>query len=255
MIIVPPIFLHMAMARDVREQLDSETVAQHPGAYYLGATSPDIRVLTRADRKETHFFDLAVTDHQDSVAGLFAAHPRLAKPEELNPETVAWVAGYIGHLALDEEWITAVYRPHFGQLAALGGAGEGDAMDRVLQYELDRRRREDPETAADIRAALEGCSLAIDAGFLDSETLRKWLEVAVDMTRHPPTWERFRYQGGRHLRTAGIDSEEKLAAFMERIPEVLERTLRHVSTAHVDAYLERSKERALRAAEQYLGKR
>ena len=244
----------MATAKDVREQLGSQVLEEHAGAYYLGSTSPDIRVLTRWERKRTHFFDLNVTEHQDSIAGLFAAHPHLAEADRLNPETAAFVAGYIGHLALDETWITQVYRPHFGQLKALGGDAQADAMDRVLQYELDRRRREDAEGAAEIRAALEGCSLAIDVGFLDSETLGRWLEVAIDMTKHPPTWERFRYQGGRHLRSAGIDSEEALAAFMEQVPQVLERTIRHVSTAHVDAYLEQSSEKALRAAAWYLGR-
>lgn len=250
---MPPIFLHMAMAKDVRRQLRAAATDDHAGEYYLGATSPDIRVLTRWDRSQTHFFDLTSVGHQDSVRAMFEAHPHLAHAERLNPATAAWVAGYIGHLTLDEMWITRVYRPHFGQLSALGGAGEANVMDRVLQYELDRRRREDREDSAEIRAALEGCSLAIDAGFLDSDTLRRWLEVAIDQTRHPPTWDRFRFQGGRHLRGAGLDSDEALQAFLERVPEVLERTIRHVSTAHVDAYLEESTERALRIAEGYLG--
>jgi Zinc dependent phospholipase C len=251
---VPPIFLHMATARDVRRQL-ADGLAGQEGAYYLGATSPDIRVLTRWERERTHFFDLNDTEHQDSVAAMLEAYPDLADAARLNRESAAFVAGYLTHLTLDETWITQVYRPHFGQLSALGGGAQANVMDRVLQYELDRRRREDVEGAAEIRAALEGCSLAIDVGFLDSETLRRWLEVAIDMTRHPPTWERFRFQGGRHLKTAGVDSEDALSEFMQRVPEVLEQTLRHVSTAHVDAYLEQSKERALIAAERYLGER
>ena len=251
---MPPLFLHLATARDVREALGAGVLEEHAGAYYLGATSPDIRVLTRWERERTHFFNLHVMEHQDSIAAMFEAHPQLADAERLNPETAAFVAGYMGHLALDETWITQVYRPHFGQLSALGGQGEADVMDRVLQYELDRRRREDAEAAAEIRLALQGCSLAIHVGFLDSDTLRRWLEVAIDMTRHPPTWERFRFQGGRHLRSAGIDSEDALTELLERVPEVLERTIRHVSTAHVDAYLQQSTEKALRAAEHYLGK-
>ncbi len=250
---VPPIFLHMAMARDVGERLDSSTLNDHAGAYYLGSTSPDIRVLTRWDRSQTHFFDLSVTEHQDSVAAMFAAYPHLVTADKLNGETAAFVAGYIGHLTLDETWITRVYRPHFGQVSALGGDAQADVMDRVLQYELDRRRREDAETSLAIREALEGCELAVNVGFLDSDTLRRWREVAVDVTRHPPTWERFKFQGGRHLRHAGLDSDEALEAFMEQIPDVLERTIRHVSTVHVDAYLEQSRDMALRAARSYLG--
>ncbi len=245
----------MAMARDVAQRLGGSPVMAQPGAYFLGSTSPDIRVLTRWERERTHFFDLAVTAHQDSVAAMFAEHSHLADAANLDPAPAAWVAGYIGHLALDETWITAVYRPHFGQLSALGGGAQANIMDRVLQYELDRRRREDPELSTGIRSALESCSLAFDVGFLDSETLKRWLDVAIDITRHPPTWDRFKFQGGRHLRGSGLESDDAIDRFVQEIPDVLERTIRHVSTAHIDAYIEQASERALEAAERFFGRR
>jgi hypothetical protein len=252
---VPPIFLHMAMARDVRARLSSDLLSDRAGAYFLGATTPDIRVITRWERERTHFFDLGVTEHQDSVEAMFTEHPHLRDAARLTPETVAFVSGFIGHLALDETWIVQVYRPHFGQLSALGGDAQANVMDRLLQFELDRRRREETDAAREIRQALECCSLDIHVGFLDSETLRRWLEVAIDQTRHPPDWERFRQIGSRHLKGAGIESGEALEEFMARVPEVLERTIRHVSTAHVDAYLEQSVEKAALAAQRYLGQR
>ena len=250
---MPPIFLHMAMARDVQAAVESAALNEHPGAYYLGATTPDIRVLTRWDRSRTHFFDLDVFEHQDSVAELFAQHPELAKPEHLSPETVAFVAGYVTHLCLDERYINDVYRPYFGQQSALGGSLAANMMDRLLQFELDRRRREDPEASAQIREALEGCSLAIHVGFLDSETLAKWLQVAIDQTRHPPDWRRFRYQGGRHLPGVNLESDEALDAFLQRVPELLQQTMEHVSTKQVDAYLEQATESASVAVRRYLG--
>ncbi len=251
---MPPIFLHMAMARDVRERLAALVTAEHPGAYYLGASSPDIRVITRWERARTHFFDLSDLGHQDSVATMFLHHPDLADAGRLPPPAAAFVAGYIGHLALDETWITTVYRPHFGQQSALGGNTRANLMDRLLQYELDRRRREAPEHAAEIRTALEGCSLACDVGFLDSATLRRWLEVAIDVTRHPPDYEMFLLQlrRRRHFAPGESPSERDLIETVEQIPEVLETTLRHVSTAHVDAYLEQATERAVAAAARYL---
>jgi hypothetical protein len=245
----------MAMARDVGARVGSGLLAAQAGPYYFGSTSPDIRVLTRWERERTHFFDLGSHEHQDSVAAMFAEHPQLADAGRLSPETAAFVAGYIGHLALDQTWIEEVYRPHFGQLSALGGDAQANIMDRLLQFELERRRREEPETVAGVRAALECCSLAIDVGFLDSDTLRRWLDVAIDQTRHPPSWDRFRQVASRHLRGAGIDTEEALAEFMARVPDVLERTMRHVSTTHVDAYLEQSTDKATRIAEKYLGGR
>ena len=250
---MPPIFLHMAMARDIERRLQHPAVRDRPGEYYLGSTTPDIRAITRWDRARTHFFDLAVEEHQDSVAELFAQHPHLAKPEQLSPETVAFVAGYVTHLCLDERYILEMYRPYFGQQSTLGGDLAANTMDRLLQFELDRQRREEPETSAEIRAALEGCSLAIDVGFLDSETLGKWLQVAIDQTRHPPDWRRFRFQGGRHLPGIDLESDEALDEFMQRVPELLEKTIDHVSTAQVDAYLEQSTEAATALIRRYLG--
>lgn len=250
---MPPIFLHMAMARDIEAELGSDAIAAGPGAYYLGATTPDIRVLTRGDRAETHFYRLDVYEHQDSVAELFRQHPELARPEVLSPETVAFIAGYITHLCLDERYIEDVYRVYFGQQSALGGNLTANTMDRLLQFELDRQRREDTATASEIRDALEGCSLAIDIGFLDSETLTKWLQVAIDQTRHPPDWRRFRFQGGRHLPGVSLESDGELEAFLERVPILLKETIDHVSTSQVDAYLEQATETAVEQLRRYLG--
>lgn len=237
---MPPIFLHMALARDI-ERAAALPVSAEEGAYYLGASTPDIRVLTRGDRRDTHFFDLDVMQHQDSTAAFFAANGDLADAGRLDGQTVAFVCGYVTHLVLDERYIEGVYRPHFGQLSALGGSHDANLMDRMLQYELDRRRRENRGEVDEIRAALAGCSLRVDVGFLDSETLRRWQQVAIDITRHPPDWERFRFQGGRHLGKGWADDPDSYAVFLQQVPGLLEQTIRHVSTQHVDAYLDEAR--------------
>ena len=250
---MPPIFLHMAMAADIERDLAAPALANERGTYLFGATTPDIRVITRWDRERTHFFDLGNLGHQDSVAGFFEAHPELADAGRLEAATAAFIAGYISHLALDETYIQQLYRPHFGQLSALGGDLSANTMDRMLQYELERRRREEPDTVHEIRAALASSSLAVDIGFLDSETLRRWLEVATDQAQHPADWERFRHLSRRHLSGLGIESEAEWVRFRETIPDLLRRTIAHVSTAEVDAFLEQGTERARRAIAQYLG--
>ena len=250
---MPPIFMHMAMARDIRQGIASDAMDDERGAYYLGATTPDIRVLTRGDRRNTHFFDLDVLEHQDSVEEFFRTHPELASPDRLDAQTIAFVCGYATHLTLDETYIVSMYRPYFGQLSALGGGLTADTMDRLLQYELDRRRREERAEVDEIRAALQGCSLSLDVGFLDTATLLRWQQVAIEQTRHPPDWQRFRYQGGRHLRQAWTEDADAYAAFLQQVPELLQRTIGHVSTAQVDAFLEQATERARRIVERYLG--
>lgn len=250
---MPPIYLHMATARDILLQLDGGDVDRERGAYYLGATTPDIRVLTRGDRSETHFFDLERLDHQDSAEAFLKTHAHLAAPEQLDAQTIAFVSGYLTHLVLDETYITSMYRPYFGQLSALGGDLNANMMDRLLQFELDRRRREAEAERDEIRDALSACSLSLDIGFLDSETLRRWQEVAIDQTRHPPDWRRFRNQGGRHVRQGWGEDQAEYEAFLQTIPDLLQRTMDHISTAQVDAFVEQSKEHAQRVVERYLG--
>jgi len=250
---MPPIFFHMAAAKDIRHQIGAGSVETDPGAYYLGATTPDIRVLTRGDRRDTHFFDLDCFEHQDSVTEFFRTQSHLAAAERLDEQTAAFVSGYLTHLVLDECYIVSMYRPHFGQLSALGGDLQANMMDRLLQYELDRQRRCQTSDVEEIRGALASCLLSVDVGFLDSETLKKWQQVAIDLTRHPPDWERFRFQGGRHLRQAWMDEPGAYAEFLKTVPDLLQRTIDHVSTAEVDAFLERSRDRARQTLERYLG--
>ena len=248
---MPPIFLHMALARDIERQA-SLTLDGEEGAYLLGATTPDIRVLTRGDRRETHYFDLAQREHQDTVAAFLSAQRHLADAGALGAQAVAFVCGYITHLVLDERYIEQMYRLHFGQLSALGGEGDADLMDRMLQYELDRRRREDRAGVDAIRDALAGCSLRLDVGFLDTETLRRWQQVAIDLTAHPPDWDRFRFQGGRHVGRAWVDDAAAYAEFLQQVPELLQKTIEHVSTAEVDSYLDGARQAAAEAIQHYL---
>jgi hypothetical protein len=244
----------MIAARRAAGSFSPTCVDAKAGAYLLGSTSPDIRVLTRWDRERTHFFDLEEeTAHQDSVAGFFAAHPQLRESSALSDETRAWTCGYVTHLVMDELYIMEVYRPFFGSRSTLGGGERANLLDRVLQYELDRREREDREAMEEVRDALFANAVAIDTGFIDRETMEKWRDVTANVTEYAPDWERFTYIASRHLRRAGIESESDYARFLEEIPEMLDESLRTVGTAQVDAFFERVQTRAVEQLEEYLG--
>ncbi|HJU10989.1 MAG TPA: hypothetical protein VJ728_08930, partial [Candidatus Binataceae bacterium] len=53
---------------------------------------------------ETHFFDLAVLEHQNSVEEFLRAYPHLARPEQLDAQTLAFVLGYINPKAHELVW-------------------------------------------------------------------------------------------------------------------------------------------------------
>lgn len=241
--------MHMTVARELASQLGHDTATSEPGAYYLGATTPDIRVLTKWDRARTHFFDLNEYGHQSGVEGLFRQHPELASAERLSPKSAAFLCGYISHLEMDEVWINDVYRPCFGERSPLKGDVLANLLDRVLQYELDRREREDPDVVNEIKRDLLATTVQEAIGFLDLETLLRWRDVSVDVIDRPTTWDRF---AGRHLRAYGVESEEDLAHFVKNVPDLLDQSIREVTPERIEAFQQRSRQRALEAMRAFL---
>ena len=116
---MPSLGLHLTVARSLASDLDSPLVEADRGAYYLGATTPDIRVLTKWDRAHTHFFDLECLDMQDSVAKMFDAYPGLRDQATIDAMTRAFMAGVITHLVLDELYIDTMYRDYFGARSSI----------------------------------------------------------------------------------------------------------------------------------------
>ncbi len=249
---MPPLGLHMTIARDLAGDLASPVIDADLGAYYLGATTPDIRVLTRWDRARTHFFDLNEFDEQNGVHRLFEQEPALRDARALDAPTAAFMAGYISHLVMDESYICQIYRPVFGDQSQLGGDIMANLMDRVLQYELDRRDREAPDKVAEILRALIETAVEVSVDFVARETLLEWRRISVDVMSHPPTWERFGRMAGRHLIAAGIHGDDELATFMEQVPVLLESTIERVGPERIREYLDSAKAQARRTMKEYL---
>lgn len=250
---MPPITLHMVLARQIADDLGAADLAADSGQYLLGATTPDIRVITRQDRYSTHFFNLNTAEHQDSVDAFLREHARLIDPGKLNPETRAFVAGYISHLVMDEQYITGVYRPFFARHEALGGAIRANVMDRLLQFDLDREYGDDPGMKQRMAAALACTVESIDAGFVDHETLERWRQVTLDVSQRKMDWDRMRAMIANHLRIAGLGEGETLASFLDSLPELLNETIAYVTSAEVEAFVQRSTSAARAAVERYLG--
>jgi hypothetical protein len=132
----PPCFAYH-IAKNVADSLRLDPLDEERGSLYMGATAPDIRVVTRWERARTHFFDLNNFDEQDGVAAFFEMHPSLSEIGSLAAPTRAFIAGYLTHLVMDERWISTVYRPYFGERSPLGGDLRANIMDRALQFSMD----------------------------------------------------------------------------------------------------------------------
>jgi hypothetical protein len=241
---MPPPVLHMSLAKKLADSLAVSDIDRDRGAYYLGSTAPDIRAITRWDREKTHFFNLDDFGHQDSVRRLFEVHPELGDRDNVGPGTAAFLAGYITHLVLDEGWISEVYRPLFGERSPLAGSERANVMDRIIQFEMDRREREHRERIESMRREIAATALEVTIGFIDFDTLQRWREVNLDFLQAPPTWERFRSVASRHLKAYGVEEPGELERFMAEVPSLLRETVDHVGWERVQAYLDQSLERA-----------
>jgi hypothetical protein len=247
---MPPLVLHTAIAKNVADELRLSLLDDERGSLYIGATAPDIRVVTRWERERTHFFDLNNFDEQDGVAAFFEAYPGLAGGATKSP-TRAFVAGYLTHLVMDERWISSVYRPYFGERSPLGGDLRANIMDRALQFSMDCDRRQDAEFMAHVVDSVARCDLAFDIGFIDAESLGQWQRVITDMMSRTPDWDRFRHGARRHLgydEGAGDDFEEMVRS----IPDLVDQTLRYLTVQRVEDFLRDAEERSLSAVKEYL---
>lgn len=249
---MPPLGMHLTLARELAPQLGHNAVRADPGAYYLGATTPDIRVLTRWDRERTHFFDLNCFEEQSGVTRIIEQYPELGRVGELDESTLAFLCGYISHLEMDEAWILEIYRPCFGERSPLKGEVLANVLDRVLQFELDRREREDAAVVEEIRSDLLATACEITTSMIDRETLLRWREVSADILSHPPTWDRFGKIASRHLRAYGVESDEDLGHFLGNVPDLLEQSIREVTPERLATFKERSRTRAVEAIQEYL---
>ncbi len=249
---MPGLRLHMTLARDLANDLGSPVVDAARGAYFLGATTPDIRVLTRWDRERTHFFSLAEFAHQDGVHRLFEQEPTLRDAHAIDAPTAAFVAGYISHLVMDEDYICQVYRPLFGEKSDLNGDGMADVMDKALQWDIERAEYEDTAKVGEIRAALGEAAVEVNIGFIAGDTLAQWRDLSLDMIGTPPTVDRLVRFLGRRMPEFQFDDEASAARFAETIPDLLRRTWAHVGEERVREYLDSSRRRALASMKEYL---
>ena len=249
---MPPLGLHTVVAKEVGDRLRHRILDEERGNLYLGSTAPDIRVITRWERDRTHFFDLSNFDEQSGVEGLFSAYPRLREADGLGSGTVAFVAGYVTHLVMDELWINTIYRPFFGVRSPLGGNLRANIMDRAIQFSLDRQKRIDRELMAHVLGEVARSDLALEIDFIDGETLHRWRDLILDVVDHPPDWERFRYVAGRHLREAGIDTPEQFEEFVRSLPDLVDETLRYLTEERVREFMECSLEQGVVVVKEYL---
>src|SRR5436190_432123 len=115
---MPTPFMHMALAH--RLMGDASFPENHKallqaawGPFLLGSIAPDARVSSGISRVDTHFFDYTPVIDPPPVVTMLARHPYLKREHLENSDQLAFVAGYVAHLAMDEVWSANLLYPAF----------------------------------------------------------------------------------------------------------------------------------------------
>jgi len=248
---MPSLGSHLLRAYRVAERLGLPEIEADRGAFLLGSTAPDIRVLTRRDREETHFFTLSELSAQDSVERMFRENPGLAMPSGLEAATTAFMAGYLTHLVLDETFIGEIYRPHFGALSEIDADPKSNVLDRALQYELDRRDREATAEMEAIRSDLVAAAPVTGIPFIEDQYLVEWVTVSADVAAQAPDYSRFQRMMTRHLAMAGYD-EPTIADACARPTELVDEAFGIVSADRIERFWRDADEAMTERVRKYL---
>ncbi len=117
------------------------------GHYCAGAVAPDARERNEASREATHFFRFREpATWGRATSQLFAGHPGLSRIDDLPAAQVAYVAGYLTHLAVDE-----VFAHTCGAYVAGGVRG----AVRGLTFAVERLWGEESGAMRGVSEALE----------------------------------------------------------------------------------------------------
>lgn len=114
---MPTPFSHLAVAQRLLEEpilaADQRSLLRRElGAFLLGSVAADARIEAGAPRAATHFYEYSqhMTDEMPWEA-MVRLNPSLWEPHD--DAHAAFVAGYVGHLSMDEIWSRRMVGPHF----------------------------------------------------------------------------------------------------------------------------------------------
>ena len=237
---MPNLPVHIYLCQQVAMELDWGYAHDHPGAAYLGSTTPDIRAMTKWDRARTHFSDLSVREIGAGVRRMFELHPHLAGADNgLTPPTRAFLLGYVSHLVADEVWITTMFRPHFAAGNRITDTDvEAHIWDRALQLDMDNAVLSDNGGLSAQNDAIAALEQMPALGFLQDELIDEWRGWVARLLGWDFTWERLKRALNRMYRDDD-EVQQVVDGFLANMPRSLERVYERVPRALIDDYRRR----------------
>jgi hypothetical protein len=247
---MPTPIMHLALAEEILRGDDlpppiRRLLIQQHGPFLLGNTAPDVQTVSGQTRDETHFYSIPRTTDRPAHETLFETHPQLTRTESLPPAQIAFVAGYIAHLVLDELWLDHVFLRHFR-------GGWGDRRERAFLHNVLRTwmdRQDQRRLNGNVSAALRQTRPQGWLPFVADEHLQTWRDWLVEQLAP-----------GRSVQTAEVFAQRMgvSAAEMEavlRSPQQMEeRVFSHISRAALQSFHDIGYERSVALTNEYIGK-
>lgn len=233
---MPNLTAHIDIALECAACLDHPTIQGNLGTFLLGSCSPDIRIVTRGPRDNTHFAPISNNTLGAGMQTMFQEYPSLAKGEALPPRTAAFMAGYIVHLLTDEAWIIKVYRPYFGNRTVFADEMFANMVDRAMQLDMDRAAEEKRLGFQEVTPILANAHEGVEVEFLDNSTLAEFRQRVSEATQRPFTWERLVAMARRQYPQQNGVAQDMAQCFLEAMPDSLEQAYRLVPRQAVQEF-------------------
>ena len=247
---MPNLPAHIDFAYQAARLLGHPALETHMGYFLLGSTSPDVRIITRGQREDSHFAPLDFESVGAGVEGMFGAYPGLLSPPDHDGTTRAFIAGYITHLIADERWIVDMYRPYFGNREVFEDDATGKVMDRAFQLELDRQGWKTVDATLGL---LEGSTKGVDVGFIPSETLGDWQRWVVAFLAQGFSWDRLRFLARRIAQDDENHPAHRVAhEFVESMPDSLQSLYQAIPRSNLSGYKEQTIQALAEVVGEYL---
>lgn len=150
------------------------------GAFLLGSVAPDARVSSGISRVDTHFFEYAPTIDPPPATAMLHRHPGLRRSAVVNENDkarLAFVAGYAGHLAMDEIWCVDMLFPYFvHQNGWTNSASAMLALHVLLSYLDERDLKQLPDGEHEHLVSAEPRDWL---PFMPDDALRGWRDIVA----------------------------------------------------------------------------
>jgi hypothetical protein len=248
---VPTPFFHLSIAQDLLQHPTLSAPVRdfllcQQCEFLLGNTAPDVQVISRQRRTDTHFFDLPIRPSDTQPwERLIALRPTLGQPEQLSPAQAAFIAGYLCHLRADWDWVLEIFIPVFGPNNTWGTFRQRLYYHNVLRAYMDKR------LLPGLRGHMESCLGSVDPDgwvpFISSRHLRAWRDLLTPQFHPGAAEQTVEVFASRQ----GIPSAEYYA-LLDSETRMQAEIFTHIPQQQIQSYRQRLLVESARLVEKYL---